>query len=305
MSTHQQVCHAWAHQTGRQRKGFNIFYEGDTIYSYGHHFPIARIVDVKGQKIVLFTTDGRSVSTAKHKTFAARAVSHLETIPAVSITNNNHGLNHDAAIKTAQQCCAKAKRARIHGDMHLEDARLAIHNANRLNELFDLGRAPITFESLGVTLADLEARLAAAREVETRRRAQEERDRFIRQEESRAAWLAGANNHFYGTDAHGGALLRVKDDVLQTSMGAGVPLAHAVRAFRFIKLVRERGTEWNANGHALRVGLFTASAIDADGTLRIGCHVIHWPEICRVAAQLGVIDAAPSDDALQPSTEVA
>jgi hypothetical protein len=43
MATHNEVAHAWAHQTGRCHRGHHMFYEGDTIYSYGHHFPIARL----------------------------------------------------------------------------------------------------------------------------------------------------------------------------------------------------------------------------------------------------------------------
>lgn len=73
MANHNQVAHAWAHQTGKHRRGFNMFYEGEVIYSYGHHFPIARLVEVEGRRTVLITTRSYSVSTAKHKTYTWRA----------------------------------------------------------------------------------------------------------------------------------------------------------------------------------------------------------------------------------------
>lgn len=50
--------------------GSNIFIDGTTIFSYGYHFPIARITDKKdenGKTIALFTNRGYSNSTAKHK----------------------------------------------------------------------------------------------------------------------------------------------------------------------------------------------------------------------------------------------
>lgn len=43
----------------------SMFIEGDTIYSYGHHFPIA-VVDRKN-KTAEFNEDKYSVTTGKHK----------------------------------------------------------------------------------------------------------------------------------------------------------------------------------------------------------------------------------------------
>jgi hypothetical protein len=47
----QETAHAWAkrsqaqgHESARIRR---IFFEGDTIYSYGYHFPIASFYDKK------------------------------------------------------------------------------------------------------------------------------------------------------------------------------------------------------------------------------------------------------------------
>lgn len=42
----------------------NIFIEGDVIYDYGYHFPMA--IRMPGKK-AYFNTDGYSVTTAKHK----------------------------------------------------------------------------------------------------------------------------------------------------------------------------------------------------------------------------------------------
>lgn len=33
MANHHEVAHAWAHQTGKQRNGKRMFYEGDRIYT--------------------------------------------------------------------------------------------------------------------------------------------------------------------------------------------------------------------------------------------------------------------------------
>lgn len=74
----KELAHSWAHQTQRRGTGSSFFYEGPTIYSYGHHFPIARIITRKtAGPVVLFTTHGYSVTTTRHKSLALSAVSHL------------------------------------------------------------------------------------------------------------------------------------------------------------------------------------------------------------------------------------
>ena len=62
--TNQGVCHAWAHQTDQNASNGQgtIYSIGDTIFSYGDHFPIAR--HCKG--VILFTTDTYSNTTSKH-----------------------------------------------------------------------------------------------------------------------------------------------------------------------------------------------------------------------------------------------
>lgn len=77
-----EVFHLWAHQTqsyARNPSG-NVFFDGPTIYSYGRHFPVARIYERKGEKLVLLNSASRSVTTAKHQREAHQAVSHLRAM---------------------------------------------------------------------------------------------------------------------------------------------------------------------------------------------------------------------------------
>ena len=64
-----EIPHLWAHQTqadARNPQG-NLYFEGDTIYSYGAHFPIARhVTNKRGRKAVLLTTRTYSSMTAGH-----------------------------------------------------------------------------------------------------------------------------------------------------------------------------------------------------------------------------------------------
>lgn len=43
------VAHLWAHEQEESASGSNFFFEGTSIYSYGHHFEVGRIVKNKHQ----------------------------------------------------------------------------------------------------------------------------------------------------------------------------------------------------------------------------------------------------------------
>jgi hypothetical protein len=113
-------------------------------------------------------------------------------------------------------------------------------------------------------------------------------------EQARNDWLAGIGNAGgYGVFPY--PMLRIKptdSDIVETSMRAEFPLAHAVKAFRLIRRVAERGEAWESNGHSLHVGHFTISRIGEDGTTYAGCHRIPWVEIERFARKIGIFDQA-------------
>jgi hypothetical protein len=87
----------------------------------------------------------------------------------------------------------------------------------------------------------------------------------------------------------------ISGGVLETSQGAQVPLLHAVRVLRFLKACRAAGRGWQANGRTLPVGHYRVDSVGPDGSFRAGCHTFAWPEIERVAVELGLGDVAPGD----------
>jgi hypothetical protein len=70
--SNEAVAIIFASKNLRDVKGNNVFIEGKTIYSYGHHFPIATwLADGK----VAFNKDKYSTTTAKHKSIVGRYIS--------------------------------------------------------------------------------------------------------------------------------------------------------------------------------------------------------------------------------------
>lgn len=164
-----------------------------------------------------------------------------------------------------------------------------------------------------------ESFLALAARAEQLRNAtarEEQRARYEAEQAARADWLSGVNRSARLSDDRGGALIRARNverdasgaitgGTLETSHGASVPLPHAVKAFRFLKLCHDTGRAWQANGHTIHVGHFRIDSVEPSGDFKAGCHVIHWEEVERLARQLGVFDAPADDSALSPSHSAA
>jgi len=177
------------------------------------------------------------------------------------------------------------------------------HNDAKWLRAFLKKYRPISGKAARVTLADNIGKIelayneAIAIELAEReaRQIRERAERFAREAQKRNDWLAGLSGYWNGTDEAGGALLRVNGEWLETSQGARVPLEHAIRAFPMIKLCKERGKSWQRNGARLPVGTYQVDAIYPNGDFKAGCHLIRWPEVERIARQLGVFEAPAHD----------
>lgn len=140
----------------------------------------------------------------------------------------------------------------------------------------------------------------AARIERDRQDAIDKAERAERDADAIASWKAGESVRPPSFDApEGGAEMRVKDGLLQTSWGADVPLEHAVKVFRFVKLCRDNGQSWHRNGKTIRVGHFQVDRIDANGDFTAGCHSFKWEAVERVAKIAGLFDLAASAEALE------
>jgi hypothetical protein len=70
-----ELTHVWANQTQSHGKGSNMFFEHQTIYSYGYHFKLAQFVNNKeGQRCVMINLKSYSNTTSKHQSLVWRAI---------------------------------------------------------------------------------------------------------------------------------------------------------------------------------------------------------------------------------------
>lgn len=336
------VAHVWAQMTqdeGRSHNG-NFSFDGNTLYSYST--PIAQIHHTRHGAVVLMTERSFSTTTnGKHKNAVWRATNYGRTLPVhvvpfigawggqaissdrMSSDAERHAANVAYLVDQYEQRKAKIARMRDIWSTVQEMLQSAHDEAMAYARDFDLTPPAL---DLAKDVADIEAKRAARearnadpayqakreRERAARERRQAEKERiaalakFEREAEMRARWLEGGS--IWGATLrteNGGALLRVKGDNLETSQGASVPLAHAVKVFRFVKACRDNARDWHRNGHTIRVGHFQVDRIAANGDFHAGCHFIEWSECERIARAIGVFDMPPSNEALEPSAHVA
>lgn len=323
------VAHVWAQ--GKQSSGYshnrNFSFDGARLISYST--TIARFVKPeelrKGYqgRVALLTSRSYSMTTeGKHKNAARRALLNMPGVRYFTVDDIGDAPPYgkfDAVrafrdlLNEYKEEVARMKRrvSKPPSEWHRDSLAILIEIMGEFVQAFVIpARLAQATPNANADFADVcetwERRYntpekRAAREARERAREAareiERKAQYERMTESREAWIAGGERGYsiYGrafSDENGGALLRVKGDVLETSWGADVPLPHAVRAFKFIAECRERGQEFRPNGRTIHVGHFTVDHISADGTLRAGCHVIHWPEIERIARSLGLLEQA-------------
>lgn len=313
-----QVAHLWANRSkahARSSNG-NFHFDGDTIYSYAT--PIAKLYP----RCTLITSTRYSTTTeGKHKNAIRRAVEGARfCVPSIgsrggrNYDDKDGKPDHAANLKHFQESFDSAVNTwRLARDNYRVD-HASEHAASLADIMLEYAmcfglkakawRKPHdtfhnTRDSVLAERAAREAKnntpaaIAKRAKEQARRDAKRQRAFELAQAaeaEKAQAWINGEFDHYrtpYGLPA----VLRVKGNTLQTSQGASVPLDHAIRAFRFILAVRQKGEPWETNGHRLPVGNFQVDRIEPTGDIKAGCHRIEWPEIARVARQLELIPA--------------
>ena len=116
----------------------NLYFYGDTIYSYGSHFPIARHVETKRGRAVLFTTRDYSVTTSGHKWTVLRACQHLTVFHVEHPTDSNRKGQFDEYRQRYVELARKYSRARSNKPWILGSLRNLVDEANRFAHFFGL-----------------------------------------------------------------------------------------------------------------------------------------------------------------------
>jgi hypothetical protein len=312
-----EIPHLWAHRTqeeARNRQG-NLYFTGDTIYSYGSHFPIARhVTHDAGERAVLFTTASYSVTTSSHCSAVRSAIPsgiRVFHVPNVchgrysgsELTTNDHAGNlADYAERIEKHVITSARaRSSYAKEWNYEHAVCLRDEAVAYCAFFGLPvphipEVPKLDSDALTAIRKREAQRAAEKAEQTKR---ERAEAIARQQELITQWRVG---QYSGCLYDVPTMLRIDGDEVVTSRGARFPVSHAKRALPFVRKVRESGQAYVRNGHTIHLGPYAIDRIEPDGTVKAGCHVVSWEEVERIAPFL---DSAPvSASAIDSTLEV-
>ncbi len=309
-----EVPHLWAHRTqdcARNKQG-NLYFLGDTIYSYGSHFPIARhVANGAGKRAVLFTTARYSVTTSGHCSAVRAAIpSGIPVFNVPNVCQGRYSGNELTADDHAGNLAEYAERvdtevtasARAHSSWKKEHSHQRAESLRAeviaYAELFSLPvpnfpEVPALDSDTLTTIRKREAKRAAEKAEQTKR---ERAAAIARQEELITQWKVGQySGRLYDVPA----MLRIERDELVTSRGARFPISHAKRALVFVRKVRESGQAYVRNGQTIHLGPYAIDRIEPDGTAKAGCHVVSWEEIERIAPALDSVSTIAVNHTLE------
>jgi hypothetical protein len=279
-SSNLQLSHVWANDPDPSiRKSANsMSCHNGKLYSYSTC--IAHIIG----DTVIYNTASFSVTTSKQQGYAYSATSHFQHKIYLDILERGlDSLQFDQyefnnIIETleddASQWLIKASRARQNADNYRGKA-FGIYS--------ELSKYALFF-NLEYTLPDLsgiEAQAIAAAKLQKIKDKEAKALRIIEQAEALEKWRAGEYvQNFFELTA-----LRIKEDQIETTKGAKIPLDHAIKFWGLIKSWHDKGVSYVKDHHSINLGHYTVNKFDGQ-TLTVGCHSIPYSEIESIANQL-------------------
>lgn len=272
--------------------------------------------------LVLTSANKYSMTTTGHQCDVNRAASHLRQIAVPFVVPGDHQpdkRDHDAnlaylaaemksrheqagRVMTALSVTWRAEEcAQLHKAM--ADYMIFFGIRRKMPALLSFAAAferARRIENPDPASLDKRERASAARKVRLR-----DRDEYLAEQRETlkrgAFYHVGATRNDWrlfgafdggwrnGRSVYGeSVMLRVNGDEIETSMGARIPASHAPRLWRVIERCRDTGIPYQHNGHTEHAGDYRVDSIDADGTLRAGCHVIPYSELAGMARKLGL-----------------
>jgi len=292
-SSHSEVAHIWASQSQRMGRGGNVSFENGVIYSYGHHFPVARFAPEFGA-IVLFTSRGYSSSTGKHKSLIRAAIPNQYRV--IYCDDPTRGADHNLykwmceVSRLRRDFAAKTHRI-SRGNIAVE-----IFKTCESAEIYCMALKIPAPDWTNETNEEMTARdyvyeLAKAREAKkSALRAEYEKAAAIKAADRMQLWAAGENVPMEGFQFLATAL-RIKAENIQTSRGANIPVADALKLWPLLLRVKQSGKTMGAGLHSINLGAYRFNSFDGN-TLIVGCHSIAWDQLEKMAIELNLLEKA-------------
>jgi hypothetical protein len=292
--SNSELTHVWANQTQTHGKGSNIFFEHDSIYSYGYHFKLAQHVTNKdGKKCIFFNDRSYSNSTSKHQTLVWRSIpANVMFFKVQSFFNdienstNAHLENLNAYLKYAKESQQRAISATKLKNGYITQTKSAINSFENYISFFNIGTFITEYETLHKIYADINSWLTSYENSDEFKQWQIKK--AIREKKSELKKIEKAKDDILEFKAFkvssiynlGQYFLRYNKETDNVETSGGVKMAKSVFLLGYQRLKN------NTLQIGQHVGDFTYNGLK-DGFLSVGCHKISIDEVESLIPQLG------------------
>jgi hypothetical protein len=257
-----ELAHIYANQ--RQQHGRNsngsFYFEGKTIYSYGSHFPIAKIIaNESGDNCMLFTYRTYSNTTAKQISILRSATRQYKKIYCHT-PNESHSSNFASWLQLSEHQAAKLQKAKK-PELYLNELGRLYSEVSEYAQFFNLAIPPMLLAVLSIKDKSENLEYMSKKAILIKE-AQKQADKIQKQEFKEAInkWFNGETQRLYkrcNID-----FLRVNENRVETTQAVQIPIEIAKRLHSKIK------------SNTLKVGesLLSYRVDQVGDIIKIGCH---------------------------------
>lgn len=277
-SNSYDVMHVFAQRIQSRGKSSNVFFENDSIYSYGYHYELARFIEINGETCILIDNRGYSVTTSK-RNYSVTTSKHISKITQATrqykqyFTKNTQLKLVHSQISELNRKLLKARKP----ELYISDIiRLfnsfiqyplnnpkVYKNDKEFKEIFKIFSSVSTPELL-----------------EKAKIAQKQKELKFKRDERKALKinLKKFENYEISYFINSEDFLRISKDFqfIETSQGVKVSIDSAKLLYSRIKAKRDvKG--YNIEGYTV---------ISINGHLKIGCHNINIDSVKKVGEKI-------------------
>jgi hypothetical protein len=280
-SSNSELSHVWANDPDPSigKSANSMSCHNGKLYSYSTC--IGQIIN----DTVIYNTASYSVTTSKQQSYMQSATSHYSKKIYLDIPRRgldslvfNQRDFEEIVVKPnankANDLLVKASRSKKYATLYSGQAFSIIKNLEKYALFIGVFYSCPDIDDLQELAIKADKEAKALEKVRKAARIKEQAEALIN-------WRKGEDvrNHFELT------ALRIKDDEIQTTKGARIPVDHAVKFWGLIKSWHEKGVSYVKDHHSIHLGNYSVNRFEND-VLTVGCHSIPYSEIENIAHQL-------------------
>lgn len=277
--TTEELIHKFNTQLKAKGKCGNVYFEANKLYDYGPHFLMAHILP---NGAALINSYSYSRTTAKHLRWTQSALSNRKcfNVPNTYDPKDESNVDHleSVMLKCLDEVMTSKRYAKYAFDAFNEANAALTEYCYMFGFKNRIPKIPVEFLDELKAIVEVSNKKAELWEQnKSQRRKDAEAKRALEVKDKLDQWLACKIDHVpnaYSIPTY----IRLKNDQIETTRGARVPLNDAIALFKKI----EDGSAKQGD----MVGDYTFNCVNNEQEIVIGCHRIDFDHAKTVMTQL-------------------